>query len=86
MRRQPATVARVHELKTWPRFFNELWQGRKHTEFRRHDRDFQVGDLLRLLEWDPEKKIHTGRELTRRVAYLFIPNQAPDFCVMELEA
>lgn len=85
MKRQPPAVQRIHELKTWPRFFNELWQGRKHTEFRRHDRDFRVGDVLRLREWDPETKEYSGRELSRKITYLFVPNQAADFCVLELE-
>lgn len=86
MKRHPATVIRVHELKTWPRFFNELVQGRKHTEFRRHDRDFQKGDVLRLREWDPATREYSGRELSRRISYLYVPNEASDFCVLELES
>lgn len=85
MKRQQPEVRRIHDLKTWPRFFNELWQGRKHTEFRRHDRDFRVGDLLRLREYNPDTKEYSGRELIRRVRYLFVPHEAADFCVLELE-
>lgn len=84
MRRQAPDVVRVHQLKVWPRYFNELYQGRKHSEFRRHDRDFRIGDALRLMEWDPEKKAYSGRELLRGISYLFVPHEAPEFVVLEL--
>lgn len=61
----------VHELKTWPSYFQAAWEGRKTFEVRRDDgRGFQPGDLLHLREWDPEDKAYTGRELTAKVAYV----------------
>lgn len=44
---------RTHELKTWPSFFAAVRDGSKTFEVRRNDRDFVVGDVLRLCEWDP---------------------------------
>jgi len=82
---QRAKEWRVHELKTWPAYYREIITGRKHTEHRRHDRDFRVGDVLRLREWDPITKAYTGRELFRRIRYLFTPHEAPGFVVLELE-
>ena len=41
----------VHELKTWPRPFEAVWQGAKRAEMRRDDRGFEAGDLLVLREW-----------------------------------
>lgn len=88
---------RTHELKTWPSVFEAVWDGRKTFEFRRNDRDFAVGDILRLREWDPA--IHNaagsldewaqskayGRELNVRVTYIAHGGQfgIPEhFCVM----
>lgn len=67
MKLQPAEAWRVHDLKTWPRSFRALLLDRKHVEVRRHDRDFQVGDVLILREYDPGKKEYTHRFLIRVV-------------------
>ena len=83
--KEPPKEWRLHELKTWPKYFREVLVGRKHTEHRRADRDFQVGDVLRLREWNPVKKEYTGREVFRRVRYLYEPHEAPGFVVLELE-
>lgn len=47
--RQPKT----HELKCHPGPFAALLNGTKPFEWRKDDRDYQVGDTLRLMEWDP---------------------------------
>lgn len=75
---------RLHELKTWPRYYRELVTDRKHSEHRRFDRDFRIGDVLRLREWDPAKKEYTGREMFRCIRYLYTPHEAPGFVVLEL--
>lgn len=43
----------IHELKTWSPFFEAIANEEKTFEVRRNDRDFQVGDILLLREWDP---------------------------------
>lgn len=85
MKRQEAKVVRVHELKTWPRFFRDLIARRKHTELRRHDRDFQVGDTLLLREWQPRSKTYTRREIRRVITHMYATHEVPGFCVLELE-
>lgn len=52
---------KVHELKTWPYFFNQILIGVKRYEIREDDRGFKVGDELMLNEWDPETEEYTGR-------------------------
>ena len=60
----------VHELKTWPEFFKSVASGDKAFEIRRDDRDFRVGDLLLLREWDPVTRAYSGRELHRQIKYM----------------
>ena len=61
---------KIHELKTWPKYFIPVWNGHKTFEVRKNDRDFQVGDLLILREWDPETQDYTGWTLKCRVTYI----------------
>lgn len=65
-----------HELKTLPEYFQAVWDGSKTFEVRKNDRDFQVGDMLVLLEWDPIKDEWTGSGVCKRVTYIL---NAPDF-------
>ena len=57
-----------HELKTWPMYFEAVRSGKKPFEIRENDRRFQIGDTLRLLEWD-ESSGFTGRDLRRSITY-----------------
>ena len=67
-----------HDLKVWPEFFDALADGSKSFDLpERHDRDFQVGDRLRLREFvpaapgDPTDDVrYTGRALVREVSYV----------------
>ena len=43
----------IHELKTWPEFFDAVDRGEKTFEVRLDDRGFQVGDTLRLQRFRP---------------------------------
>jgi len=49
---------KIHRLKTLPQHFNAVVAGHKTFELRKNDRDFQVGDVLVLQEWDG--KSYTG--------------------------
>lgn len=74
---------RVHILKTWPVYFAALADGRKTYELRRDDRGFEVGDVLRLREWDPRMGTqfgpggYTGREVQRVITHVL--RDAPGF-------
>jgi hypothetical protein len=48
---QIKTVA--HELKSWPEFFEEVFNGMKKFEIRNNDRNFIVGERVLLKEWEP---------------------------------
>lgn len=58
------------ELKSWPETFTRILDGTKRYEVRKADRDFQVGQMVRLREWDPQTQLYTGREATIRITHL----------------
>lgn len=81
---------RTHELKTWPEPFQAILDERKRHEIRVNDRDFAVGDVLALKEWQigQDRNYYTGRELRVVVTYM-TPGGAwglPErLCVMSIE-
>lgn len=60
----------VHELKSWPELFLPVLRGEKTAELRYNDRNYQVGDILHLREWEPDKQDYTGRECKRRITHV----------------
>lgn len=50
-------MAKTHELKTLPIYFDAVKRGDKTFEIRNNDRDFQAGDTLILCEYDPAKHL-----------------------------
>ena len=59
----------VHELKTWPIYFNAILEGKKTFELRKDDRRFSKGDTLHLREWSPEDEAYSGRWIDVTVTY-----------------
>jgi Domain of unknown function (DUF3850) len=69
----------IHELKTWPEYFEAVKSRDKKFEVRVNDRDYKKNDELLLREFDPATQSYTGRTLVRRVCYVlkdcpFIPD------------
>ena len=60
----------LHELKTWPEYFEEVKSGKKRFELRKDDRGFKVGHHLMLMEYEPKSGAYTGRSLLVKVMYL----------------
>lgn len=76
----------THQLDCWPLYFQPMLDEMKRFEIReRRDRNFQIGDVLLLLEYDQEKG-YTGRHCKRLVTYLTDFEQKPGFVVMSLAA
>lgn len=56
--------------KTWPKFFQEIVDGKKKFEVRLADFDVKEGDILVLEEYNPETKKYTGRTIKKKVSFL----------------
>lgn len=80
----------VHELKIWQEYFRAVKTGEKPFELRKNDRNYQVGDLLRLMEYNKDTLEFTGEYCVRQVTYILkgrdIHGLAPDYCVMGIES
>ena len=58
------------EKKIWPQFFQAVLEGKKNFDVRLADWKINVGDVLVLREWDPEKKEYAGRKLEKKITYI----------------
>lgn len=78
------TLRRTHWLKTWPASWHAVKDGTKTAEVRFDDRDFRVGDLVRLLLYHPcggtsghfadargcPSDMHKATSLTREITHV----------------
>lgn len=60
----------VHDLKVWREFWPALVGNLKPFEVRLDDRDYRVGDTLRLRCFDERSNDYTGPEINRLVTYI----------------
>lgn len=68
---KPVRPPMEHQVKSWPELFEATLAGAKKHDMRRAtDRDYRVGDLLVLREFDPGQQCYTGRELRMRITYV----------------
>src|SRR5579859_2446416 len=86
-------MSKTHHLKSWPQFFKPISEGIRTHELRRNDRNFAVGDLLILHEFDPTNQRCTGQECEVQVTSITsfaqpcaVSDQAmnPDFCILSV--
>jgi hypothetical protein len=71
------TVHYDHELKSWVGLFEPIFNGTKTHELRVLDRNYMVGDTLRLREYDPVEGTYTGRECFVEVTYITSSHHSP---------
>lgn len=75
----------THKVKCWTGYFDAVARGDKPFEVRLNDRNYKVGDLLVLEDWDPSCEAYTGRVLRFRITYVLIGGAFGidrDFCVL----
>ena len=78
-----------HYLKTVQPFFNHVMYSNKGFEVRKHDRDFKVGDIVVLEEYDPESNSYSGYKTSRHIMYILRHGDYPEgiqqgYCVLGL--
>ena len=79
-KKTPKPERTVHELKTWPAYYNKVITGKKKFEIRELDRPFKIGDDLLLREWNPISKQYgeyTGRRVRARITNILYSNKTP---------
>lgn len=79
---------KIHELKTWPEYFEAVCSGRKSFEVRKNDRDFKEGDILLLNKWDNKKNQYEGAQRSFKITYVLKGGQFgidKDFCVLGIK-
>ena len=60
-----------YEVKSWPWLFSEMITGvKKHDMRDKRDRDYKVGDVMKLREFDPRNGSYTGRWALFRITYI----------------
>lgn len=59
-----------HDLKSWVGLFEPISKGEKTHELRVLDRDYRIGDICRLREYEPISKEYTGRQCYVEVTYI----------------
>lgn len=84
-----------HKVKSWPSLFEAALAGTKTHDMRKMtDRDYRVGDILRLQEYDQHSKQYTGRELVAIITYvtsvefpcaLSGDGLKPDYCILSIK-
>lgn len=61
----------IENLKIWPEYFKALWDEHKSFEVREnHGRNFERGVIVKLNEWDKEKKQKTGAYIVAEILYV----------------
>lgn len=61
----------AHKKKTWPEYFQAIWDGDKTFEVRdTSDWDVEAGHKLILKEWNPETEEYSGRAIYCLVTYI----------------
>lgn len=60
---------KIHELKILPKWYEDVIYRRKKFELRKADRNYKVGDILLLREF--ENGEYTGRKCYVKITYIY---------------
>lgn len=68
-----------HDLKISSQYYDDVMMGRKNFELRKNDRDYQVGDIFVLREYNNDK--YTGRYFIQVIGYVL--KDCPQYGLMD---
>ena len=68
----------IHTVKIKPKYYEAVLSGEKNFELRKNDRNYQVGDLIRLKEYNED---FTGRDLVLKIKYIL--KDCPEYGLMD---
>ncbi len=76
---------KVHEIKIGTSFFEDVVAGLKGFELRKNDRNYRVGDYLKMVEYEHGKQ--TGRFVTAKVTYMLenYTGLVDGFCILQTQ-
>lgn len=84
----------LHEVKSWSHFFDAIKAGKKVHDLRKNDRNYNVGDVIRLKRYDNINGFFTGESLEAEISYI-TDNRVPcayssavlphDYCILSLK-
>jgi len=60
----------IHNVKSWSHFFQAIKRGDKVHDLRKNDRNYNVGDVLRLCEYDFINGYYTGAVVEATITYM----------------
>ena len=78
----------IHELKINSDFFHLVGEGIKTFEIRKNDRNFKVGDILKLREWVKSEEYgeyYSGGFIDAEVLYITDFMQVDNYVVMSIK-
>ncbi len=78
-------IIKYHGLKVFPCYFKSTWEGNKLFEIRKNDRNYEVGDILILMEYIKESKEYTGKIIIAQITYITAVNQIKDNVVLGIK-
>ena len=75
----------IHELKIAPNYFEKVVSKEKSFEVRYNDRDFKIGDILKLMEYVDGS--YTGQSIYVKVTYILreFEGLQPNFVALSIE-
>lgn len=76
----------THELKIYSDFFYAVCTGVKRAELRKNDRDYQVGDILHLIETPRDNCHSTGEYINATITHIAdISEWIPGYVLLSIE-
>jgi len=71
--------------KTWPKYFQEILEGKKKFEVRLANFDIKEGDILILEEYNPKTKEYTGRTIKKKINFITKFNPTEYHCLEDIK-